>query len=366
MSKIKVCHFSSVHGSHEVRILVRECASLAKAGYDVYFVAKGESREENGVHVVGVGEVPKSRIKRMVSFARRVYEKALSLDCEIYHFHDPELLPFGLKLKRAGKKVIFDSHEAIPIQIMNKAYIPYIFRKIISSVYELYENYAVKQFDGVVAADPYITGRFFKGRVKRVVNVNNFPSLSDVNYTARNFTEREALLLYVGRINGIRGEKMMLESMREIDAELIIAGVRDKEPVLEKPGNVSYFGEADRKQVNELFSKTVAGLCLMKPIKNYYNSQPTKIYEYMAAGLPVICSNFPACIEAVEKTGAGFCVDPLNVEEVREAMRILLNDRELAQKMGTIGRKTVEAKYSWKSEAEKLIKFYSEIMEQKT
>lgn len=362
MSKIKVCHFSSVHGSHEVRILVRECVSLARAGYDVYYVVKGESREENGVHIIGVGEPPKGKIRRMMNFTRKVYEKALSLDCDIYHFHDPELLPFGIKLKRLGKKVIFDSHEAIPIQIMSKEYIPYLIRGLVANLYKFYESYAVKRLDGVVAADPYITGKF-RNRARRVVNVNNFPSLEDVIYSPRNFSQREDLLFYVGSVNDVRGEKIMVEAMKEVKGSLVIAGKKWEKELDYVPDNVSYFGEANRKQVNEFFNKAVAGLCLMKPIKNYYNSQPTKIYEYMAGGLPVICSNFPACIEAVEKTGSGFCVDPFDIEAVRKAMRTLLENHELAQGMGTRGRKTVEAKYSWEPEAEKLIKFYQEILQ---
>ncbi len=58
VSKIKVCHITSAHNSDDIRIFHKECASLAKAGYDTYLVAKGESREEKGVHVVGVDPPP--------------------------------------------------------------------------------------------------------------------------------------------------------------------------------------------------------------------------------------------------------------------------------------------------------------------
>ena len=107
---IKVCHMTSAHEEEDIRIFRKECVSLAEAGYDVYLVERGESYEKNGVHIVGVGEIPAGRLKRMTQGAKKVYAAAKALDADIYHFHDPELLPYGLKLKKAGKKVIFDSH----------------------------------------------------------------------------------------------------------------------------------------------------------------------------------------------------------------------------------------------------------------
>ena len=173
---MKICHMTSAHRSDDVRIFVKECSSLATAGHEVWLVARGDSREENGVHVIGLGEAPKGRRERMTAFVRQVYEKALSLDCDVYHFHDPELLPYGLKLRRAGKSVIFDSHEDVPGQILDKTWIPAPLRRLVSRTYQALETYVVKRLDAVVAATPHIE-RQFHGRANKAITVRNYPLL---------------------------------------------------------------------------------------------------------------------------------------------------------------------------------------------
>lgn len=224
---MKVCHITSAHDTDSSRIFLKECVSLAQAGYEVYLVGRGESYDKNGVHIVGVGEIPESRRKRMMEGAKRVYEKALALDCDIYHFHDPELLPYGLKLKRKGKKVIFDSHEDVPAQIMDKEWIPLPVRKTVSRIYKAYETHVVKQLNAVVAATPHIAEQF-EGRAKRIVVINNYPKLDDIEFHTTPFSEREPIICFAGGISEIRGEKVMVEAMKDVDGILILAGDHEK------------------------------------------------------------------------------------------------------------------------------------------
>ena len=356
----KICHVTHLHPSTDTRIFIRECISLAKAGYDTYLVAPGDSREDRGVHVIGCGESPKTRWGRFLSYRWKVCRKALEVDAEIYHLHDPLLLSFGLKLKRLGKKVIFDSHEDVPQQTMNKSYAPHWILWTVSKLWYAYESYACPKFDGVVTATPYIAEQF-RTRAKRVVNVNNFPSLDDIVFHDTDFREREPIVCYVGGVSKIRGVYEMVEAMEGVDGKMIIAG--PLEPGLDDltRSNVETVGLLRRGGVNELLGRSVAGLVLYLPIPNRKGSQPNKLFEYMAAGLPVICSDEPLWVEEVESVNAGICVNPEDVNAIRAAIVKLLTDRELAQQMGRNGRHAVETKYSWAREAEKLIDFYREV-----
>lgn len=357
---MKVCHFTSAHSPTDDRIYLKECQSLSQAGHEVFIVAKGEKNgEEGNIHFVGCG-TPKNRLARLCGFSKKIYKTALALDCEIYHFHDPELLPYGKKLKRKGKKVIFDSHEDVPAQILDKHWIPGIFRGLVSRIYRCYETSVVKKIDAVITSTPYIEN-LFKNRAKKVLAINNYPKLNDIFFQENAFENREAIVCYVGGINEDRGEKIMVDAIHGINAELILAGTCDDERYGERVENVKYLGKINRAEVNALYKSAVVGLCLLKPTANYIHSQPIKMYEYMAAGIPFVCSNFPMWEQVVEKTGAGICVDVENISDIQSKIVTLLNDRTLAQKMGKNGRSAVESEYNWEAEGAKLIDFYQKM-----
>ena len=79
MQSIKVCHLTSNHSPEDIRIFHKECVSLAKAGYHVYLVERGETYDKNGVHIIGIGSTPQNPIKRMKESAKKVYQTALSV-----------------------------------------------------------------------------------------------------------------------------------------------------------------------------------------------------------------------------------------------------------------------------------------------
>lgn len=365
---IKVCHMTSAHSSEDVRIFCKECTSLANAGYDVYEVAGGESHEKNKVHILGVGGIPGSRLTRMTKGARMVYQKALELDCDIYHFHDPELLPYGLKLKRAGKKVIFDSHENTVEQIKEKAWIPDGIRKPMYALFNRYQKYVCRQLDAVVSVTPHICD-YFRQINPNTCMITNYPVLQPLKEN----TERiPGSLCFAGGISAQWNHAAILRAMERSDGcRYILCGPAESgylESLRALPAwdRVDYKGRLPHEQIIPILSSCQVGMSVLSYSHNTGfktgTMGNTKIFEEMMAGLPVICTDFDLWRDFVERYQCGICVNPDSVEEIADAIQYLIDHPEEAKRMGENGRIAVEAEFNWSIEEQKLIQLYKKLM----
>ena len=365
----KVCHMTSTHPAEDVRIFEKECVSLAKAGYDVTLVQQGESYEKDGVHIIGFGAVESSRLKRMLFTARHAYKKALEVNADVYHLHDPELLPYGLKLKRKGKAVIFDSHEDVPSDILDKYWIPGPLRKLVSQVYARYEAFCLSRLDGVVGVTPTLCRRL-EGCSRRCAMVTNYPILED-DLPLPSFRNRK--VVFSGLLSEIWNIHILLdaaERIRDVTVELRARqGTGAYEAALRKhPGweKVNFPGRVSHMEVLWLFSECSCGAALLKKgfqgLGDTGTLGNTKLFEYMMVGLPFICTDFILWKEIVDRWQCGICVDPENVEEVASALRYLLDHPEEARRMGENGRRAVKEEFNWGVEEKKLFALYEEIL----
>ncbi len=364
---VKIVHLSSVHRDLDVRILLKECASLASKidNASVNLILAGVTeREEFGVHIHSVSKYNGSRLKRMWFTVNQVFSKAISLDADIYHLHDPELLRIALKLKRRGKIVVYDAHEDLPRQIMGKSYLP--LKSLLAAFFERYENYVVKRLDGVVTATPFIAARFKKVN-ENTIDINNFPLESEIAFSNNEPSVIENRVCFIGGISPIRGISQLVDSLENSLVRLSLAGEIESEYFSElsvKAGwrNVDALGFINRYQALALKQKCLAGIVTFLPYPNHVNAQPNKIFEYMAAGLPVIGSNFPLWKEIIEQNNCGICVDPTDSLAIAAAIHELASNKELARKMGENGSRLVKEKYNWGHEEIKLIDFYQQLM----
>ncbi|WP_281974577.1 glycosyltransferase family 4 protein [Halobacillus litoralis] len=364
---MKVCHLTSVHSYNDIRIFIKECNSLVEASHEVYLIAPNtRNKMLHGIHIHGMINPYKGRIKRILNFKEDILSEALKVDADIYHFHDPELIPVGLKLKKQNKKVIYDIHEDVPRQILTKYWIPRPLRKLISYAFEIYENQSVKKLDGLVTATPYIKKRFEKYNTN-TIDVNNYPIMNELYVPSSSNCNKNNAVVYIGGISKERGSSSMVKAIGKTESTLILAGnFRDeKEEVelkmLSEWKKVNFLGYLDRKQIKGLLETALAGLVVLEPRTNFIDSLPIKMFEYMATGLPVIASNFPLWKEIIEGNNCGICVDPLNTDEIAAAIRWIKDNPVKAAEMGENGKKAIKEHYNWESESRKLQKFYEDL-----
>ncbi len=363
---MKICHLTSAHPDGDVRIFHKECVSLAKAGFDVSLIIPNtKSRIEKGVNIISFESNYTSRKERMTKTVKEVLTHALQVNADIYHIHDPELLKIVKNLKRKGKKVVYDVHEDLPRQILSKHWIPKPIRKTISVFTEVYENKIAKKCNGIVTATPFIKDRFIRINAN-TIDINNYPLASELQIIQPIDTEKNNIC-YIGGISLIRGVKQMIESVNNLHLNLLLAGEFESETVhsevskLEGWKNVKELGFISREEAIEIKKKSLAGLVVFLPEPNHINAQPNKMFEYMAAGIPVIASNFPLWKSIIETNNCGICVNPLNPTQIRDAINYLLNHPKEAKEMGLNGQKLVKKKYNWEVEEDKLLSFYNQL-----
>lgn len=340
------------------------------AGYDVSLVVAdglGDGTDAN-VRIKDTGKAS-GRLSRMVGSAYRVYAAGLKLNADLYHLHDPELLPYALALKARGKRVIFDAHENLPAQILTKPYLKPVLRRSISRAVDLGENWIALRLDAVVGATPTIEKKFERVGVSRAENISNFPLMGELESPPQMTTARNGVC-YVGGASRIRGIVELVQAMdRAHDGtQLTIAGrfqpesLRDEVATLPGWKRVALLGFVDRTGVRDLMAGCVAGIVTFLPVPNHIDAQPNKMFEYMSAGLPVIASDFPLWRQIIAGNDCGLLVDPENPQDIADAIDALVRDPEMARRMGENGSRAVKEKYNWGVEEKKLLALYSELI----
>jgi glycosyltransferase involved in cell wall biosynthesis len=365
--KKKICIITTVHNLFDNRIFFKQAGTLAER-YDVVLIAQGKSHTAGKIRVVGLKK-PRNRFDRFLKTNKQAYEKAAREQAEIYHFHDPEFLFFTRKLKKKTKgKIIYDVHEDVERQILNKPWIPVFLRKIISRIFKITENFFIRHVDFIIVSeDPYL-GIYRKYR--NVDAVRNFP------FYVKTGKKKKKTLVYLGSVSEERGLFKMIEALKIVkknhsDIKLeIIGGIEEKmreraEKIIYGYGlekNIRFHGFVKSDEAMKIAEKCFIGLSLLQPTQHYLNNWPSKLFDYMMLGIPIIISDFKITQKIIEDTECGLVVDSTNPEEIAEKIEFLIENPKIAEKLGKNGRKHALKKYNWGRERKKLLRIYEELL----
>lgn len=369
--KRKVVHVTTVHPATDNRIFYKECLTLRDAGYEVVLIATGDrDRLIDGVQLRSL-PLARNRWDR----ASRLTRKALALcreeNSDIYHFHDPELMPAMAKLVRAGKPVIYDMHENIVKDVLTKPHVTAPLRPAISLYLRLRMRDWLRGMHVILAERSY---RRDYPWLECSTIVENMPRAGQLLSLEADYGTKPALV-YLGSITALRGSRMMLEVVRQLQREGRAIGLeyvgpataghrRELEELVSEYqlSSVHFHGRLEPADAWHVLAGCLAGLALLSDIPNYRESLPTKLFEYMGLGLPVVVSDFPLYRDVLERHQCGVCVNPSDTQAVLAAVRGLLDDPKEAAEMGQRGREAVRLHYTWDSEAKKLLALYESLL----
>jgi glycosyltransferase involved in cell wall biosynthesis len=364
-----VCHVTSVNIPTDGRILYHECRSLAKR-WRTLLVCRdnSEPRTLEGVEIV---PMPKrgGRLRRWAE-VRRVVALAEAQKADLYHFHNVELLPAMARLaERAGVPVIYDSHEHHPDAMMTKTYIPAPLRRLVAWWVDRTERRYVPRFDAVVVADDALERRYRSLGAKRILTLHNFPPL-DLFPAHAGQLPANATLLYVGSVSAVRGFDDMLETVRIVrrtmpSAQLVIVGTPTEEVAARLPGlaaeGVRFDPPVPYGEIVRVMQQAHVGLSLLRDIPKFQKNVPTKVFDYMASGLPYVSTDLKPVRQLTGGVG-GELVPPGDPVAAAEAVLGFLLDPLRTAKAIHEGRALIEERLNWDALEPRLFALYEELL----
>ncbi len=373
----KVCILSTVHRALDDRLFHKQAKTLAEAGYDMSLIAQhGKNEVVDGVKIIALPK-PQNRFTRIFGLTSRAFRLALRQQADIYHFHDPEILPWGWLLQRiTHKPAIYDVHEYYADSIITKEWIPAFLRELISKVVDKAEKMIAKRLAGVITVNQHMEG-LFKGLNKNTITAHNYPFRAFVEKLNDKPQADPFTVIYIGGVSKDRGYQVMVDAMRIVKEKEprtrcnIVGSVNraglpkdflSEEKSLLRKGGIELVGRVPYEAIPRFLLKASIGWFPLLPTLNYLKSTPIKLFEYMAARLPIVASRMGFIEEIVKDSKCGLLAEPGDPEAHAEAILYLFEHPEKAKVMGENGRRAVLEKYNWETEAMKLLTLYEELL----
>lgn len=365
----EIVHVSSAHPWTDNRVHLREAAGAAAAGYRVRLVAV-ESDVTAGPTGVDVVTIPRRRRRArvLVSSAQALWLAARSR-ARVCHLHDPELYWGVPVLRLLGRRVIVDAHEDLPDQVMSKAYVTPRLAPVARAFAQAVVRLA-STADRVVAATESIASTYPAGKT---VLVRNFPRLRELEITAAPPSHREPVVAYVGSLTQNRGSAAVAGLTRSAAFpagwRLEIAGhvaAPEADDLVARPRAdglpLVFHGRLAPEATRDLLLTSRVGLVVFEPTAAHLNSLPTKLFEYMAAGLAVVVSDFPLWRRLLGDLDCATFVDPLDADAVAAAVAVYDSDPELLDRHGRNARRAAVDTFSWQGEEATLLALYRDLI----
>lgn len=366
----KICIVTSSHGRNDIRLFQKHTQTLANNGYFVYYVvADGESDENGNNYVITSLGLPKAtKLSRLFSLSYRLSPKLLNLDADVFQICDPELIRLGRILRKAGKKVIFDSVEDWEGYFREKInpVIGYIISKIVTFI--LKKN--LKEYERVLVMSPNIQRRLDNYAPGKVEFVSNYPIIS--NHPTQGLSLDEYLtnarqFIYCGTVYGFSVQEEVVKSLHELSYEnsklSIVGSIANK-----RKNSISMVGEkyvefipwVTKTELLERYHNSICGVVIFKytPVCCGKEGQmgSNKIFEYMLEGLPVICTDFSLWKELIiDKYKCGICVNPNDYDDIKNAVKYIMDNKEEAYAMGKRAREAVLNEFNWEMQASRYL-----------
>jgi glycosyltransferase involved in cell wall biosynthesis len=372
--RARVCIVAPVHAWDDVRVFQKQAITLAAAGYEVILLAQAPGRRiSEGVEICNVLA---PRVPRLLRFAclPAVLVQALGRRADIYHLHNPDTLPLCFALKLLGRRVIYDTHEDFSRRARIRTWIPRPLRRLAAVIVTAGERLAGRIADATIASQAGIARRLGA----RAIVLGN-PPRTDPELLARVRAKAAAVApadshalhaVYVGLVNESRGLFEMVRAIeilnRKHAAHLLIVGPATPADLAKARSlagwrHVEYRERVPYEDALACAAGADVGLAVVHDIADHAESDPNKLYEYMALGKPFIASSFPEWRGRLDGIDAGWLVPPGDPEAIAGALTAAL-DLSARRRKGQAGEEFAR-RNNWERESAKLVELYRRVLE---
>ena len=362
--------------------VLKEASSLSKLGYQVTIIAWDRQAEYASQEQLAPGlQIQRiQNVRSQYGIGARQYfpllrfwqEAARRLgqhQPDLLHCHDFDTLPLGIYWGlRNHIPVVYDAHEYYADLVGTR--LKGTFGKLSVSAIRHIEPWFARRASAVVTVDENLAA-FYRSLNPHVVVIGHYPSRAFMNAPLDVFCGKELNLVYHGRLSIDRGLLVYLEILRGllaagIPANLHLAGVytpkSEKNLFLESFAGfheaITDHGWINFGNVPELLAQADVGLALLQPEPRYIAALPVKMFEYMAAGLPVLASDFPSIHKVIDETKCGAVINPASSQDAIRILAQWWESPEIPRQMGFRGYQSVKEQFNWESLVDRLDHLY--------
>jgi glycosyltransferase involved in cell wall biosynthesis len=366
LGKPRVVHVTTSHLADDVRIFDKECRSLAASGrFDVVLAAHGQVEPSSGISHVPLMPPPPSRFGRFRAGPKRGRALTQVVEADLWHFHDPELLPVALRMAKSGMRVIWDAHEDYVQQFNengSKEWVPRPLRRVVRLGTEYLLRRVDKRVTAVVAATPAIASGY---RNSRTVVVGNEARLETFQGCSPSFESRR--VLFTGQPGPGHLFLEVAEAVATVEgASLAVAGRppdvglwQQAESML---GNrLVHLGWLSRQGVVDAINSSAIGLSTYADLPTNAENSPNKLFEFGAGGLPVVATPTASNLRRVGESKGGLVTTDFDPKSIARSIAELLDDRELWEAASDSARRWANQNGSWVASEKKLLELYAQI-----
>ncbi len=374
--KHTICHVTTVHNLHDTRIYYKEIMSLVNSGFLVSFIVQKNDGYLKNDTITYYFLSDRSGLFTRFSNNIKALIYSFKIKAEIYHLHDPELLPLGILIKiLLRKKIIYDIHELYHDAILHKHYFPKYVAKISSKIYSIIEKFSIRFFDSIILAELNYSKHYSK--YEHEIIQNYFPEKYILkNLKLINPNEQPLKIIYVGGITKIRGIYELLNFLKllkkHLEFEFHLIGPiypdsirKDIDSFINEntlKGNVIIYNRIPYTIALNIMESCDVGLLFLHPIINNTTILSTKMFEYMAKGLVVLMSDFPLWVEFNSQYNCGLTINIFDIDNQIEAIIDYFKNTEVLNKIKSNNVKLIKENFRWEIEEKKLLNLYNKIL----